>query len=144
MIISEHDLIFAMGDNHAGQLGLSPAEARRKANPTLIESLQKVNKVLSVHAGGDNSYAITCGSQEDMNSLYSWGSHKSGLLGKDIQTIEDPYHVPSKVVFDDQEELKISKFSSSASHCVLLSSDDNKVFVWGDNSKGQLGLNHLN
>ena len=40
LIISEHDLVFAMGDNHCGQLAVSPQETQRLASPTLIESLQ--------------------------------------------------------------------------------------------------------
>ena len=132
-----------MGDNHAGQLGISPAESRKKTNPILVEGLQQGFKVQSVHCAGDNSFALVSGTTKEHSVLYSWGSQKTGLLGKDVETMSEPFHQPTQVLFDGEGQVKVKQFSTGYDHVALLTKDNGSLFLWGDNSKGQLGLNNL-
>src|SRR6185503_18349842 len=72
-------------------------------------------------------------------SLYAWGENTHGQLGIG-NTINQP--VPIKVPFPDG----VTAWKSAAggeSHAMAIASND-QLYVWGDNSHGQLGISSLN
>jgi len=102
------------------------------------EPLQRVTgfredeKIILVAAGCNTNYGLT--SQGD---LYAWGDNKYGQLGlgheRDCAT-------PQKVTA--LENKKIVAIAVGAEFILALS-NDNKVYAWGDNDRGQLGLDTL-
>ena len=76
------------------------------------------------------------------DELYSWGSNQDGVLGISLPESESVSPKPSKVEFqsrDFSQTLKIANCSAGLNHAALLTSDQ-KLYVWGSNEKGELGL----
>lgn len=72
----------------------------------------------------------------DKNQLYSFGKNTFGQLGTGDTYISS---FPRKVIF--KESVKITKVACGGEHTIALSSL-NKLYSWGLNIYGQLGLNH--
>lgn len=72
----------------------------------------------------------------DKGSVYSWGYGKDGALGHgDNENIS----FPKKLDFFDSKDIKIQKIECGMNYCLALSTDK-KVYSWGKNEYGQLGL----
>jgi hypothetical protein len=80
-------------------------------------------------AGRGTSFVVT-----KRGHVYSWGFGRYGVLGHgDSLTLSMPRRITSL------DRHVISKVSVGAFHAVALT-DENKVFSWGRNNKGQLGI----
>jgi alpha-tubulin suppressor-like RCC1 family protein len=71
--------------------------------------------------------------------LFTWGKNSAGQLG--LGNVVDASS-PTLVPFFATSQLRIKKICIGHSHCVALASD-RKLYVWGDNSFGQLGLGDI-
>src|SRR5690606_10938041 len=90
-------------------------------------------KVIDIEAGGDHSLALT----ED-GRVYAWGDNYYGAIGD--RTNIDRF-IPVPVYYEDVLYTKITQISAGVWHSVALS-EDGRVFVWGYNGYGTLGLAH--
>lgn len=86
-------------------------------------------RVARVACGATFSMAIS-----DAGALYSWGDGGCGQLGTGRVTKRDR---PEEV---DVGGHPVSDVACGWGHCIALSARDGDVYVWGFNSKGQLGL----
>ena len=66
--------------------------------------------------------------------MYTWGLGKGGILGNDW---EDTEHLPYNVKSLNKKH--IVQVSSGSQYCAAVSSDGS-LYVWGNNSKGRLGI----
>ena len=70
------------------------------------------------------------------NRLYSWGGY-SECLGRE-QDFEDMKEMGEVIVGKDEQE-PVKKIATGKSH-VLALTEAGRVYAWGKNDKGQLGL----
>jgi alpha-tubulin suppressor-like RCC1 family protein len=67
--------------------------------------------------------------------LYAWGNNEHGAVTPEE---EDKVLKPHKIEFPE-EGLEIVSVAAAAFHSIVLTRDG-KIFVWGDNTRAQLGL----
>ncbi|XP_034296362.1 probable E3 ubiquitin-protein ligase HERC6 isoform X2 [Pantherophis guttatus] len=122
------------GDNAQGQLGRKlPAGRQRKFRPSRFfpEPIQalEAQTIISISCGKEHSLAIS-----SQGKVFSWGAGGFGQLGtgnlKDSST-------PKKI--DSLSMYNVIQVACGHYHSIALTKDG-RLFSWGQNSHGQLGL----
>lgn len=107
-------------------------ETRRKSDSSLITNIDKIEPV-KVRGSSVNSQP-----QTTAIGLYSWGFSKYGQAGTlNYQYIAEP----SLIKKENENSINISQISCGEFHSTYLT-NDKKMFVFGKNTFGQLGLGH--
>ncbi|XP_051823686.1 probable E3 ubiquitin-protein ligase HERC6 [Antechinus flavipes] len=119
--------VWSCGNNNYGQLGRN--NLRKSKKPAPIQALE-TQVVVFVSCGKEHSLAIC-----KTGRIYSWGSGSRGQLG--IKEFKDQCSIPKNIEALSRE--KIIQVSCGHYHSIALT-QDSKVFSWGDNDYGQLGL----
>jgi len=117
------------GANGSGQLGngvISTLPNECKCIPT-VQTVLGLSGVISVSAGGAHVLAL----KED-GTVWAWGDNYEGQLGNG--TFADGVAVPAQV----PGLTNIVAVAAGADHSLALRSDGT-LWVWGDNSYGELG-----
>lgn len=139
--------IYVWGNNYLGGLGLG--DQINRPNPTLLDSTKLGNytsiKKLTVSPYAHNMVAIV--NTVHGEQIYVWGNNNSGELG-----IPNNFQL-SPILFDTSrfgEYTEIKKIHFSDSGIGLISNNSfaivstpqgvDKIYVWGYNKHGQLGL----
>jgi alpha-tubulin suppressor-like RCC1 family protein len=94
----------------------------------LNTSKHSENEIQVLEFGDSTSYFVTLNGR-----VYTWGSNDCGQLGTG-ENLEDNCLEPR--IIPDLEKIKV--LSSGDSHVAALDKN-NTLWVWGDNSNGQLG-----
>jgi alpha-tubulin suppressor-like RCC1 family protein len=115
--------IYAWGRNEYGQLGLGDEEDR--TIPTLIKSELTFR---TIEAGRTNNLAL-----DTQGKLYSWGENDYGQLG--LCDLEEYRTIPTPVA----PELTFRTIATRDFHSLALDTKG-KLYAWGRNEYGQLGL----
>ena len=107
-----------------------------------MELGKKRSIAAEVHCADYASFAVAMGvSDADDDEVYSWGTDLQDVLGR-LTTASSAAHQPSLIGFTDRKEpFKVKTMSVGATHAAIVTTNLN-VYVWGDNSYGQLGLDH--
>lgn len=117
--------LYAWGKNNRyGILGVGDQENRNY--PTEIMNINGNIRKFYYH---DNSFYLLT----DTNKLYVWGSNARGKLG--IGDQEDRYAPVENTNING-----IIKDISFSNNSIYITTEDKKIFAWGDNLQGQLGL----
>eukprot|EP00440_Ansanella_granifera_P010154 gb/GFBE01011015.1/.p1 GENE.gb/GFBE01011015.1/~~gb/GFBE01011015.1/.p1 ORF type:complete len:252 (+),score=67.77 gb/GFBE01011015.1/:1-756(+) len=87
-------------------------------------------RVKLMAAGDDHTIAVT----ED-DKLYTWGGNANGQLALGKLTDQ-----PLPQLVRQLSGLGIGAISSGARHCLAITNEGTKVWAWGSNVKGQLGV----
>ncbi|CAG0919502.1 unnamed protein product [Notodromas monacha] len=128
VVLAASGRVFTFGSNNHGELGLGHRKTVNK--PSCIKSLKPRKIVLS--AGG-RAHTILA---TESGLLFSSGLNSDGQLG--IGTDEDSFEpVPFQLLEDILVPLK--QLAAGAHHSVALTVDG-RVFGWGSNVEGQLGI----
>lgn len=115
--------IFVWGRNAEGQLGLGDQVNRMR--PTKLRSSKNIK---SIECGGDYTMVFT-----ENDNIYVWGSNDYGQLG--LGDSQD-HAVPVRLYLPN-----INAMAIGCGDCHIVGvSNDNKLFGWGLNQSGQLGL----
>jgi alpha-tubulin suppressor-like RCC1 family protein len=123
--LHEDGRVSCWGDNHYGQLGISPTPDAGALAPALIPETQLAN---AVHISSSRNH--TCAVRQD-GLVKCWGQDAMGALGDGGGSGEGVVEV---LVIDDAEVV-----AAGSSHtCVARKSG--AFSCWGSNSDGQLGL----
>jgi alpha-tubulin suppressor-like RCC1 family protein len=122
------------GFNQFGEVFSVPADPTPKptlVNPMINLAAQEVINKISV--GKNFAVAVTTN-----NRVFVWGQGTSGQMGNDTRTVRNvtPIDITNYFVFQADEVIK--NISSGNAHTILITSE-NRVFVWGSNSHGQIG-----
>ncbi|XP_053472412.1 retinitis pigmentosa GTPase regulator b isoform X2 [Ictalurus furcatus] len=119
--------LFMFGSNNWGQLGLGEKISVNK--PTCVKAL-KSEKVQLVACGRTHTLVYTsCG------NLYAAGGNNEGQLGLGDFVERTSFQLVE--FFTKRGPIKMLAAGSNTSAAIL---QDGKLYVWGDNSEGQIGL----
>ncbi|KAN0031462.1 hypothetical protein ACTFIV_005326 [Dictyostelium citrinum] len=123
--ITNSGLLYMFGNGSFGKLGTGDTEDKSK--PTLVQTGYSIK---DLQCGNDHSIALTNTSQ-----VLTWGSSSLGRLGHGKTTaILSPRVVQSINNID-------SVYAGGASSAAI-SKDSQKLYTWGYNKYGQLGINN--
>lgn len=134
---TQNEKVYAWGSGSSGQLGLG--DQRNQSSPRLLES-PSGDKWVRIVPGDGQSYGFTRNGK-----MYAWGSNLYGMLGvgvNDFGEFKGPNAVTTPLILDPPSGEKWKDLVVGTTH-VLSLTESGKVFVWGDNVHGQLGLDHI-
>ena len=152
LALSENGDIFSWGSCSYGQLGHSFMEIMPKDEnnkpflpiPTIIESIKDI-KMIDIASGQFHNLSI-----DNSGNLYSWGNATFGQLGiKHIFSLpkndEGFYYqnIPYKLKELKENNIYIMKAACGNAHSLLLSTEG-KIYSFGANNLGQLGIDDNN
>lgn len=124
--ITDDNSLYAWGDNQYGQIGIGN-------NNGIINTPAKIDGITGnmkqIYTGEYSSYALTYD-----NSIYAWGNNQNGQLGLGLDNIT--VNTPAKINGITGNIKEIINNSNS----VYVLTDDNSLYLWGDNQNGELGL----
>ncbi|XP_036126831.1 X-linked retinitis pigmentosa GTPase regulator isoform X5 [Molossus molossus] len=128
-VITGNSKLYMFGSNNWGQLGLGSKSAVCK--PTCVKAL-KSEKVKLVACGRNHTLVATGG------KVYAVGGNNEGQLG--LGDTEDRHTFDLIEFFTSQHQLKQLSAGSNTSAALT---EDGKLFMWGENSEGQIGLDNV-
>uniref|UniRef100_A0A4W6EWK4 X-linked retinitis pigmentosa GTPase regulator n=1 Tax=Lates calcarifer TaxID=8187 RepID=A0A4W6EWK4_LATCA len=126
-LITENGKLFMFGSNNWGQLGLGSKLTVKK--PTCVKAL-KSEKVQLVACG--RNHTLICTAQ---GKVYASGGNSEGQLG--LGDCEERTAFQRVDFFDSHGPIKMLAAGSNTSAALT---ESGKLFMWGDNTEGQIGL----
>ncbi|NXH35546.1 RPGR regulator, partial [Myiagra hebetior] len=126
-IITGKGKLYMFGSNDWGQLGLGSKNTVSK--PTCVKALKPEKPKLAV-CGRNHTLVYT-----EKGNVYAAGGNSEGQLGLGDTEERTTFHLIS--FFTSQHKIKQLSAGSYTSAAVT---EDGQLFVWGDNSEGQIGL----
>lgn len=125
--------LYAWGDGRSGQLGVGGTNGL--SVPAQVVKPAGVTRWQSISAGSQFSLALA-----NDGALYAWGWDYHGVLGLGASTnLELGIFTTPQLVTKPATVTKWKRVSAGRTH-VLALGDDGELYVWGDNTWGQLGL----
>ena len=137
LVVTKKGHLYAFGLGKGGRLGLGDDQSQQYPLPKRVLGPLQRRQVVSVAAAENHSLCVT--SQGD---IYSWGSNRFGQLG-DHATGSSPIapcgsrSIPRRV--ENLKQHPCVAVAAGEKHSVALSRKG-EVYVWGDNTAGQLGV----
>ena len=138
LALSAEDTLWAWGNNSYGQLGInntiSQALPKPVSNPM---NTGPIKGVTNISAGGGHNFAVLHDS-----TLYAWGNNSFGQLGTN-NTVNSL--IPKQVldVSGLNQFSHITKIAAGHDYSMAVN-DSNKIYVWGNNTSGQLATGNNN
>nr|WP_279550418.1 hypothetical protein [Leucobacter weissii] len=126
--LTDDGRVYSWGPASSGRTG--NGETSGVFSSPVAANTPETERFVQVEAGRLFSVALTEG-----GDVYGWGSNSSGQLGNG----ETASAVAEPVRANRPEGVKFVKVSAGERHLVALG-DDGKVYAWGGNNYGQLGL----
>ena len=137
LVVTKKGYLYTFGLGKGGRLGLGDDQPQQCPLPQRVLGPLQRRQVVSVAAAENHSLCVT--SQGD---VYSWGSNRFGQLG-DHATGSSPVapcgnrSIPRRV--ENLKQHPCVAVAAGERHSVTLSRKG-EVYVWGDNTSGQLGV----
>lgn len=128
LLLTKSGKTLSYGGGSKGQLGLEALEDVFD-EPKIIEALDGI-KVMQISAGGWHSLAIS-----EYGDIYAWGWNETGQLGLKLQK-NTVIAIPTLIEVDDVNFITVS---SGSRHSMAVS-EEGRLYVWGWNKWGQLGM----
>lgn len=131
--------IFVWGSNTYGQIGdNSSSKTTGKDRPTKVGLFDsKMNKPVDMDFGEGHVCVITA-----KGHLFAWGKNTCGQIGNGVRT-DAPTARPVRSRFFHSNNIKVTNVSCGGESTLVLTADG-KVYGFGGNESGQLGLGHRN
>uniref|UniRef100_G3TZ49 X-linked retinitis pigmentosa GTPase regulator n=1 Tax=Loxodonta africana TaxID=9785 RepID=G3TZ49_LOXAF len=130
-LITGNNKLYMFGSNNWGQLGLGSKSAVYR--PICVKAL-KSEKVKLAACGRNHTLVSTA----EGGNVYATGGNNEGQLGLGDTEERNSFHLIS--FFTSRH--KIKQLSAGANISAALT-EDGELFMWGDNSEGQIGLNSI-
>ncbi|XP_032075384.1 X-linked retinitis pigmentosa GTPase regulator isoform X2 [Thamnophis elegans] len=126
-VVTENGKLYMFGSNNWGQLGLGTKNTVSK--PTCVKVL-KPEKVKLAACGRNHTLIYT-----EKGNLYATGCNSEGQLGLEGTEERSAFHLVNYFTSQHKiEQLAAGSYTSAAL------TEDGQLFMWGDNSEGQIGL----
>jgi alpha-tubulin suppressor-like RCC1 family protein len=125
MGLRSNDTLWTWGTNNQGRLGLGSDAITYKNTPTQVGT----DTWEQISAGANHAAAIRKGSKK----LYLWGQNSSGQLG-----VGD--YVNRNAPTQEAGNLTWKSVSCGDYHTVAIQQTSNRLYAWGSNFYGQLGI----
>ena len=130
IVTTSDNKTYVWGNNESGQLGLGHNINQNSPQELSFSDI----KFESVTCGARHTIALTMNGK-----LYAWGSNNCGQLGlNDLLNRNFPHEIHFK-----ESITSIKSIHSSLNHTICVT-HDGKIYTWGDNDSGQLGLGDKN
>ncbi|XP_066456047.1 X-linked retinitis pigmentosa GTPase regulator isoform X2 [Eleutherodactylus coqui] len=126
-LVTGNGKLYVFGSNINGQLGIGSGTVITK--PTCVKAL-KSEKIKLVACGRNHTLVCTV-----QGKVYSSGWNSEGQLGLGDTTERSSFH--EVTFFNGQYKVKQLSAGSNTSAVLTV---DGKLYMWGENSEGQLGL----
>ncbi|NP_001299605.1 retinitis pigmentosa GTPase regulator b isoform X1 [Danio rerio] len=126
-LVTENGKLFMFGSNNWGQLGLGTKTTVNK--PTCVKAL-KSERVKLTACGRTHTLVFT-----SRGNLYACGGNNEGQLGLGDCNDRTSFHLVE--FFNKQGPIKMLAAGSNTSAALT---QDGRLYMWGDNSEGQIGL----
>ncbi|CAI5772404.1 Hypothetical predicted protein [Podarcis lilfordi] len=126
-VVTENGKLYMFGSNNWGQLGFGTRNTVNK--PTCVKAL-KPEKVKLAACGRNHTLIYT-----EQGNVYAAGGNSEGQLGLGDTEERSTFHLIS--FFSNQHKIKQLAAGSYTSAALT---EDGQLFMWGDNSEGQIGL----
>lgn len=133
--VTDKGKVYSWGFNGSGQLG--NGSTSNSSTPVDITSHFGGAKITKVWAGSNNSFALS-----DGGVLYAWGNNEMGELGISRGTFGNSNatkNVPTALASNAFGNSAVVQFSAGY-HFSIAKTQSGKVYVWGDNDNGELGM----
>jgi len=135
--------IYACGSNYSGQLGMGITHDINLFQPIDSNYFEK-QKIKDIKSGGHFSFALVETNNSNETKIYSWGHVGIGRMELgDSNNKNRPFQMDSSLFSG-----KVIQISNGSLHLFAITkqqgSNEKKVFTWGGNENGQLGLGHFN
>ncbi|RHX90725.1 RCC1 domain-containing protein [Leptospira stimsonii] len=131
LVLKSDGTLLAFGLNNVGQLGNGATGMSATTISTSPVAVVGLNDVIQVIAGSQHSAALT-----SQGEVFVWGRNQYGNLGNGwIDTSTTIHSTPQKV----PGLSGIKQIANGRDHLLALRSDG-RVFAWGLNASGQLGI----
>lgn len=125
-VLTEDNTLYAWGYNYKGRLGLGLDDAEVNT-PTKVEGINgKIKKIYT------SNFSFTYILTED-NTLYTWGDNKYGIGTENTAA----YINKPEIITGITGNIKDIYINGYATYALT---DDNSLYVWGNNEYGQLGI----
>eukprot|EP00979_Chaetoceros_neogracilis_P009349 scaffold2116_cov140-Chaetoceros_neogracile.AAC.24 len=144
-----HTRVFRFGSNKHGQCAVEGGKCNAVAYPTLMVEVhhpdtRKRVSFVSLALGKLHTVGLS-----HQGELYSWGSTASGRCGhgdvvggttvRSAMKLRNGVSLPKRI--EALRNVKISDITAGDAHTLALSGSG-RVFSWGNNASGQLGVGH--
>ncbi|XP_044297824.1 X-linked retinitis pigmentosa GTPase regulator isoform X2 [Varanus komodoensis] len=126
-VVTENGKLYMFGSNNWGQLGFGTKNTVNK--PTCVKAL-KPEKVKLAACGRNHTVIYT-----EQGNVYAAGGNSEGQLGLGDTEERSKFHLVS--FFTNQHKI-IQLAAGSYTSAAL--TEGGQLFMWGDNSEGQIGL----
>lgn len=132
--LTDYGRLFAWGFNGLGRLGDGSTTSRE--TPTDITAhfdLDDGETIANIYAGAVHNVALT-----SHGRVFTWGYNQEGQLGDGTRTMRlSPVDITDAFRFRDGET--VISVALGTAH-TLLATNQGRVFAWGSNTDGQLGV----
>jgi alpha-tubulin suppressor-like RCC1 family protein len=133
--LSTDGSVYAWGSNGYGELGRGTADQLTHFMPEPVQ-LPAGTRILEVAAGAYHALALAAD-----GTLYTWGINEQGQLGLGTADTQ-PHATPTPVPLPADVRFQ-HIYSGTFAWFSLATTPEGKLYAWGSNNSGQLGLGHL-
>ncbi|NDI35183.1 S-layer homology domain-containing protein [Chengkuizengella sediminis] len=123
--------VYTWGNNSTGQLGDNTTEQKNEPQEITV-GVNEGAMIQEVSAGGLHTVALASD-----GTVYTWGWNFYGQLGDGTS---EQKNEPQKIIVEVNEGAIITQVSAGSGYSTAALASDGKVYMWGLNSWGQLGL----
>lgn len=131
--LTSNNEIYVLGSNANGQLGRGFKDNGVKMNPTSEPIIGNVR----TFTAGKNNYIVAITND---NRVFGWGSNQYGQIGQGVILSSRDNDILSPTSINIPSDSEFIQVVAGARHTMVLDSNGD-VWVFGDNSFGQLGIN---
>jgi alpha-tubulin suppressor-like RCC1 family protein len=132
LVLNAAGVVTTFGTSSGGALG--QGELVRQSGPMTLQMTLEV-PIRLIACGARHSIMVT-----DNGRLYSFGDENNGQLG--LGRISTKPRDRPELIKGELTHLRV-RFVACGDNHVLASTEDDKLFVWGANANGQLGLGRV-